>query len=313
MTPLVRGLPNERFVINIGGLALYKLLGASFVAAIATIATSAAAASAAPMFPQCPPVGSNAGCSQLVVINAKGVASVQVDPAAPPSGYDGVEDTLIGVQNNSTNSIASINLASTTATIFGFDGDGLCDPTQWPAPTTTNTPPNCPSPQGFGPTGYEGPGISFSNISANEATGTVNFSPALAPGGSAYFGLEDALQAGQLRSSQAGPIAGPITVTHGVVSFDLTCVGAANCNGKVKLIILVKGNQILAAPARVSKHRVTIGALSISIPSGETDTLSVHLNKTGKSLLKKHRHGLPATIHVTIGGTTYTIGHVKVK
>lgn len=290
-----------------------KLLGGSLAGAVALIACSATAASAAPLFPQCPPVGSNAGCSQLVVINAKGVATVQVDPAAPPSGYDGVEDTLIGVQNNSSRSISSINLASTTASIFGFDQDGICDPSSWPSPTTTNTPPGCPGPQGFGPTGYEGPGTSFSNISSNQATGTVNFSPALAPGGSAYFGLEEALQPGQLRSSQSGPIAGPITVANHIVSFDLTCVGTTDCSGKVKLVILIKGTQILAAPARVRKHRVTVGALSISIPSGNTDTLAVHLNKAGKTLLKKHRHGFPVTIHVTIGGTTYTIGHVKVK
>jgi hypothetical protein len=292
---------------------LYKLLGGSLAGAAVLIAASAGAASAAPLFPQCPPVGSNQGCSQLVVIDKAGTATVQVDPAAPATGYDGVEDTLIGVQNNSSRSISSINLASTTQDIFGFDSDGICDPADWPSPTTMTTPPGCPGPQGFGTSGYEGPGTSFSNISLNNQTGTVNFSPALAPGGSAYFGLEQALQAGQLRSSQAGPIAGPITVSHGVVSFDLTCVGAANCTGKVKLIIIVKGNKVLAVPARVKKHQVSIGAKSISIPSGETDTLTVHVNKAGKKLLKKHKHGFHATIHVTIGGTTYTIGTVKLK
>jgi hypothetical protein len=290
---------------------LYRLLGVSLAGALALVLTAATAAAAAPLFPQCPPVGSNAGCSQLVVINAKGVATVQVDPAAPPNGYDGVEDTLIGVQNNSSRSISSINLASTTASIFGFDGDGLCDPSTWPNPTTTNTPPNCPSPQGFGPTGYEGPGTSFSNISSNEMTGTVDFSPALQPGGSAYFGLEEALQAGQLRSSQTGPIAGPITVTHHIVGFDLTCVGTVDCNGKVKLVIIINGTKILARTARV--RRVTVGSLPIAIPSGSTDTLAVHPNRTGKNLLKKHRHGFTVTIKVTIGGTTYTIGTAKLK
>lgn len=292
---------------------MFKLLGASLAGAVAVIASSATAAAAAPLFPQCPPVGSNAGCSQLVVINDKGVATVQVDPAAPPSGYDGVEDTLIGVQNNSSRPISSINLASTTARIFGFDQDGICDPSSWPAATTTNTPPGCPGPQGFGPTGYEGPGTSFSNISSNDATGTVNFTPALAPGGSAYFGLEEALQAGQLRSSQSGPIAGPITVTHHIVGFDLTCVGTLACNGKVKLVVIIKGTKILATTARVRKHRVTVGSLPISIPSGTTDTLAVHPNKAGKSLLKTHRHGFTVTIKVAIGGTTYTIGTVKLK
>jgi hypothetical protein len=292
---------------------LFKLLGGPLAGAVALIATGATAASAAPLFPQCPPVGSNAGCSQLVVINQNGTATVQVDPAAPPDGYDGVEDTLIGVQNNSSRSISSINLASTTADIFGFDMDGICDPADWPSPTTTNTPPGCPGPQGFGPTGYEGPGTSFSNVSLNNQTGTVNFSPALPPGGSAYFGLEEALQPGQLRSSQSGPIAGPVTVSHGVVTFDLTCVGTAACKGGVKLVIVLKGSKVLAAPASARKHRVTVGALKISIPSGQTGALHVRLNKTGKALLKKHRHGFTVTIKVTVNGTTYTIGTAKVK
>jgi hypothetical protein len=292
---------------------VFKLLGGSLAGALVVVAAGATSASAAPLFPQCPPVGSNLGCSQLVVINQNGTATVQVDPAAPPNGYDGVEDTLIGVQNNSANSISSINLASKTQPIFGFDGDGICDPPDWPSPTTTNTPPGCPSTAGFGPTGYEGPGNSFSNISLNEQTGTVNFSPALAPSGSAYFGLEEALQAGQLLSSQTGPIAGPVTVANHVVSFDLTCVGTADCNGKVKLIIVVRGNKILATTARVRRHRVTVGTLRISIPSGDTGTLHVHLNKTGKNLLGKHRRGFTVTIHVTVNGTTYTVGTVKVK
>jgi hypothetical protein len=291
---------------------LFKLLGGSLVSAVALIAVGASSASAA-LFPQCPPVGSNAGCSQLVVINQNRTATVAVDPAAPPNGYDGVEDALIGVQNNSPSPISSINLASKLQSIFGFDGDGLCDPSTWPAPTTMNTPPGCPSTAGFGPTGYEGPGMSFLNMSSNLQTGTVSFTPALAPGGSAYFALEEALQAGQLRSSQTGPITGPVTVNHTTVSFDLTCVGTANCTGNVKLVIIVKGNKILVTVASTRRHRVTVGALPISIPAGNTATLHVHLNKTGKALLKKHPHGFTVTIHDTVNGTTYTVGTVKIK
>ena len=40
------------------------------------------------------------------------------------------------------------------------------------------TPAGCP----FGATGYEGPGVSFSNIAADSTSGTVNFSPAIPPG-----------------------------------------------------------------------------------------------------------------------------------
>ena len=44
-----------------------------------------------------------------------------------------------------------------------------------------------------GPTGYEGPGVTFTNLATTVGycdTGTVNFSPALAPGQSAWFYLE---------------------------------------------------------------------------------------------------------------------------
>jgi hypothetical protein len=144
-------------------------------------------------------------------------------------------------------------------------------------------------------------------------TGTANFNPAIQPGASAYFGLEEALQNGQLRSSQAGPIAGPITVRGGTVKFDLTCVGASPCNGKVKLLIKIKGHRILATIASVKAHLLTIGSLRISIPAGFTEGLVVHPNKAGKALLLTHRHGFHATIRVTIGGKTYTIGTVKLK
>lgn len=291
------------------------LLGGSLFGAIVLMAGGAGAASAA-LFPQCPPVGSNLGCSQLVVINSNGTATVQTDPAAPANGYDGAEDTLIGVQNNSGRSISSVNLASTTRDIFGFDGDGLCNPAQWPSPLTRTTPPGCPGIQGFGLTGYEGPGTSFSNVSSNKLTGTLNFSPALASGSSRYFALEEALASGQLRSSQSGPIPGPITHRGRTVRFDLTCVGAANCAGKVRLVIRTKNGQILRWLSSAKSTRLQIiGAISISISSGRTVNLVVSPNKAGKRLLAnlRHRNGFTTAIRVVIGGQTYTVGTVRLS
>src|SRR5207245_6950148 len=96
---------------------------------------------------------------------------------------------LIGVQNNSTSSVSSTPVQG--AGITGFDGDGLC------ASSITPHPAGCP----YGSTGYEGRGSttstastaagggdSFTVIDANHAI--VNFSPAIPPGGSAYFSLE---------------------------------------------------------------------------------------------------------------------------
>jgi hypothetical protein len=123
--------------------------------------------------------------------------------AGPLAGpYDGADDTAIDVFNNSSGVLPSINISS-SLDIFGFDGDGIS--TYVAAPT--------------GPTGYEGPGTSFANITGENfdgvdgfgqtapvETGTVVFAGGLAPGATAYFSLEEDL------ASASGT---PITVTTG--------------------------------------------------------------------------------------------------
>jgi lysophospholipase L1-like esterase len=94
--------------------------------------------------------------------------------------FDGSDDTLVGVINLTGHAIDAIPLQAKVRA-FGFDGDGLC--------VMTPRPDGCP----FGPTGYEGPGVTFSNISADATAGTVNFAGGLQPGASAYFSLEEAL------------------------------------------------------------------------------------------------------------------------
>jgi hypothetical protein len=143
----------------------------------------------------------------LIYIDASGAAGVAGDPTQGP--YDSVEDTLIGVQNNSRASITSLPLAATTGkALFGFDGDGLC--------STFNGLQlvGCP----FGPTGYEGPGVTFTNISADLTSGTVHFSPAVPPGGHSYFSLEEALATVPPFDLNPGPpvIANPVLMIHGL-------------------------------------------------------------------------------------------------
>jgi hypothetical protein len=82
----------------------------------------------AAMFTQCPPVDKNTGCEFLVTVTASGV-TVADDSSQGP--YDGADDTLVGIQNNSSQAISSIPLSSTDQ-IFGFDDDGLCDPPEAP-------------------------------------------------------------------------------------------------------------------------------------------------------------------------------------
>jgi hypothetical protein len=128
-------------------------------------------------------VGLDTSCAVLIVLDGGRVTLV--DPSQGP--FDGVEDTLIGVQNNSSQPVSSLPL--TGVGIFGFDADGLC--------TALPQPVGCP----YGPTTYEGRGSSTSIASTapgggvtftitNADTGTVNFSPGIPPGGSAYFSLE---------------------------------------------------------------------------------------------------------------------------
>lgn len=145
---------------------------------------AAALAQAPPSTPfrQCPAIGASNSCGVLIVVNANNTVSVYRDKNIPP--YENSDDTVTGVLNNSGRTITSLPLKSGTD-IFGFEDDGICSKSITPKPS------GCP----FGPTGYEGPGVSYSNISSDKHSGTVNFSPGIPPGGSAYFGLEEALSA----------------------------------------------------------------------------------------------------------------------
>jgi len=161
-------------------------------------------------FIQCPAVGSDtAGCELLVTINTVnglGVATgFTVTTASPDQGpFDGVEDTLIGIQNASGGvfkSISFTNVFNGTTGAFNFsDGDGAC--------TNLNTavPGSC---VGGDSSGYGGPGITYSGISGTiMQNGTVNFlngGAGLANGGHAWFSLEERISATVLTSGAPEP------------------------------------------------------------------------------------------------------------
>lgn len=151
-------------------------------------------------FTECPPVGLDTSCEILVQITDD-ANNILGDPSQGP--FDGSDDTLIGVLNSSSDMISSIQLSSNTD-LFGFDGDGLC--TQSPQPS------GCP----FGPTGYEGPGTSFSDITPDQTGGVVDFTPGLAPGQTAYFSLEEPLSATTVTAGgpSAGEQGGPVNLSE---------------------------------------------------------------------------------------------------
>jgi hypothetical protein len=276
------------------------------------ICASAASSASAALFPQCPPVGNNQGCSQLIVLNHDYSVRVKVDPAAPPNGYDGVEDTLVGFQNNSPAEVSSINLASPSADIFAFDQDGLCNPGAWPSAPAV-TPSNCPGPQGFGSTGYEGPTNTFSNISSSLRIGTVSFTSPIKPGGSAYWGLEEALQPGQLLSGAAGaPITTPPLVSGQSITFSIICPGPNGCSGTAQIVVTEhrQGNAWIAS--RHTTRRVVVGSARFSIHGGQSSSVKVSLNKTGRKLLSR-KSSLRAQVRLKIGGRVTPVGKVRFK
>jgi hypothetical protein len=165
----------------------------------------AAAASPTPPFNQCPAIGASPSCA-IVVELTDGATNILGDPTVGP--FDGIEDTLIGVQNNSSVTVTRITLTDTRTVgipIFGFDLDGICS-----GYTFTGSA-GCP----FGTTGYEGPGTSFENISLDAKSGDVVFNPGVAPGGTAYFSLEDSLTAANIIvSNTAVSYTGPGSVQY---------------------------------------------------------------------------------------------------
>lgn len=130
---------------------------------------------------QCPAIGSDTTCGIVITLNTGGTATITATGQGP---YDGIEDTLVGVVNNSGGTVGSISLSGSN--IFGFDFDGICTYTPFTGSGYCSSLP-------AGSSGYEGPGTSFTITDAND--GSVSFAGGLANGGTAYFSLEESLSA----------------------------------------------------------------------------------------------------------------------
>jgi hypothetical protein len=108
----------------------------------------------------CPAVGQDTGCGVIITINDTGPAQISFTGQGP---FDGIEDTLVGVINNSSVPVASITLYSALP-IFAFDGDGL---TSYGFTNALDS------------SGYGGPNAYFTTTGGG--SGTVNFITPLAP------------------------------------------------------------------------------------------------------------------------------------
>ena len=213
---------------------------------------------AAPKFTQCPPVRLDSGCALLINVTSAGATILQDSTQGP---YEDDEDALIGVQNNSSSPISSIPLSVPGATghradLFGFDQDGLCNPGGPPVPN------GCAAPAGTSPcgpelqscsfprpagqpagyvepgaltsntqNGYEGPTSWFSNVSADESSGVVNFSPAIPPGGSTYFSLELPPSHALIAGAAPIPVSLDLSSAPGVSAMGASFRGLVTPNG----------------------------------------------------------------------------------
>jgi hypothetical protein len=156
-------------------------ISAAAVALTAGIPTSGAQAGSV-----CPNFGADTTCGAIITITNSGV-TVTLTGQGP---YDGADDTLVGIVNNSSSALNKIHLASTTD-IFGFDGDGV-GVFAGPGVIPTNA-----SDTSDGK--YGGPATFFTGTTASEDAGNANFIGGLAAnGGSTFFSLEESLSAANL-------------------------------------------------------------------------------------------------------------------
>ncbi|MDQ2832558.1 MAG: PEP-CTERM sorting domain-containing protein [Acidobacteriota bacterium] len=157
---------------------------------------------------QCPAAGSALGCTTLITANADGTLTIAGVPANGTT-YDGSDDQLVGLINNTSAPLSSITLSAPTLAIFGFEADGVDG---YGAPGNA-----------MDTTGYGGPDAYFTGISADTTSGVVNFVTPIAAGGQTYFSLEEAFTTGAI----TGTTGGGTGVTPEPSTFVLLGTGAA--------------------------------------------------------------------------------------
>jgi hypothetical protein len=122
------------------------------------------------------------GCNVLLTINANGTVS-----ASNPSGtsnYDGSDDALIGIQNNTSQTLNHFFLTGSSAnggSFGGMDGDGICDIARFSGANCAGAPTNTTF-------DYAPHGVTLTEVTATN--GYVDLLGGLAPGAGFYFSLE---------------------------------------------------------------------------------------------------------------------------
>jgi hypothetical protein len=169
----------------------------------------------------CPAFGSTSDGNILLTVGVGGTLTSSAGGSVSPM-YDGSDDVLVGILNNSGLALGSINLSAPGIDIFEFDGDGIN--TYGASSNASDT------------SGYGGPNSYFTNISLDHSSGTVNFlMPLAGNGGFTYFSLEEAISFSQVTGTT-----GPTSVRPEPSTFLLLGTGAAGLLSSLRRRILKK-------------------------------------------------------------------------
>jgi cutinase len=191
-------------MLCIGAATAVTLLGA-------VTGTAAASSPVTAPFTECPAIGAAPSCEILLDVNANRSIQVLGDSSVGP--YDGSDDTLVGVVNNSSSAVQAITVSGPSSGLAGFDGDGIC--TYATGGITGGSGPGfngdsyCDAQQlsGTDPEDYEGPDNTFTLDPKSLDDVEVDFNgKGLAPGQYTYFSLEGSLTAAAI-TSQVGTLA----------------------------------------------------------------------------------------------------------
>lgn len=187
-----------------------RALCAGAAAAVMLLGVMAGSASAAsPVtapFTECPTIGAAPSCDILLVVNPDQSISVLGDSSVGP--YDGSDDTLVGIVNNSSAAITAVTVSGPNSDLAGFDGDGICTYAAGSSGGSGFTGDSyCTAQQkaGSDPGDYAGPGTSFTLDPNSQDDVEVDFTGnGLAAGNSTYFSLEGALTAAVVKARKGG-------------------------------------------------------------------------------------------------------------
>lgn len=237
---------------GVRALTLLTVVTAALAAASAQSAARAGSVIPLAPFTECPSVGASPSCEILLMVEPSGSITVYHDSSVGP--YDGGDDTLVGIYNNSGKPISAVTVTGQGTGLGGFDGDGLCtyNSCSWPNPTT-----------------YEGPDNTFVTSSALPDSAEVDFTTPLAQSATTYFSLEGDLSSAMVTARQGALQGLQVTPTSGLPGQQFSATW--NCTGGNGSITITNaaGQQVLGSQLPVTGNGVDyVDGFQAALPVG---------------------------------------------